>query len=74
MGTQYLQATAYVDLLANKNPHLRILEIGAGTGGVTIPILQILGSVRGDNGEQNTPRFVRYDITDVTTGFFEKLR
>ncbi|KAK5055268.1 hypothetical protein LTR84_013018 [Exophiala bonariae] len=61
---QYL--AEYVDLLAHKNPDLKLLEIGAGTGGTTFPILQKLG---GDNGE--SPRMRSYCYTDITTGFFE---
>lgn len=63
MSTQYRQAAAYIDLLANKNPALKVLEVGAGTGGATIPILKTAGG-----------RISSYDITDISTGFFEKLR
>ena len=64
------QATVLVDLLAHKDPHLRVLEIGAGTGGATLPILSALGGM--DSG--TPPRFLSYDVTDITTGFFEKLQ
>lgn len=70
MSTQCRQAAAYIDLLANKNPRLRVLEIGAGTGGATVPILEALGGKL----PNEVPRFASYDITDITTGFFEKLR
>jgi NADPH:quinone reductase-like Zn-dependent oxidoreductase/SAM-dependent methyltransferase len=56
----------YVDYLAHKNPHLRILEIGAGTGGMTSPVLHTLG---GQDG--TTPRFTEYSFTDISSGFFE---
>ncbi|KAM0326970.1 hypothetical protein ACHAQA_006091 [Verticillium albo-atrum] len=72
MSTQCRQAAAYVDLLANQNPHLKILEIGAGTGGATIPILEALGG--GGDLLDDVSRFLSYDITDITTGFFEKLQ
>jgi len=64
------QCAIYTDLLAHKNPHLRVLEIGAGTGGATLPILSALGGMN----SLNPPRFISYDVTDITTGFFEKLQ
>ncbi|KAL6244509.1 Type I Iterative PKS [Rhinocladiella similis] len=60
------QLAEYIDLLAHKNPELNVLEIGAGTGGTTLPILQKLG---GEKGE--LPRMRSYCYTDITTGFFE---
>jgi len=59
----------YIDYLAHKNPHLRILEIGAGTGGMTYPVLRTLG---GQDG--TTPRFAEYTFTDISSGFFEPAR
>ncbi|KAK2040741.1 putative polyketide synthase [Colletotrichum somersetense] len=47
--------------LADRYPHLNILEIGAGTGGATKRILKHLGS-----------NFLTYTFTDVSSGFFEK--
>jgi SAM-dependent methyltransferase len=64
------QAAVFVDLLAHKDPHLRVLEIGAGTGGATLPMLTALGGM--DSG--TPPRFLSYDVTDITPGFFEKLQ
>lgn len=72
MLRQYQQAAVYADLLAHKNPHMRILEIGAGTGGATIPLLRALG---GDaDGKNTSPRFASYDVTDISSGFFEAFR
>lgn len=62
----YKHACQFVDLIANQNPALRVLEIGAGTGGATLPILEILG---GQDGMK--PRFLRYDYTDISGGFFD---
>lgn len=59
----------YIDYLGHKNPHLRILEIGAGTGGMTSPVLNILSS-----GHGKTPRFAEYVYTDISSGFFETAR
>lgn len=56
----------YIGHLAHKNPHMRILEIGAGTGGMTSPVLDVLGGAGG-----TTPRFTEYVYTDISSGFFE---
>lgn len=68
LSQSYQQAAVYIGLLAHKNPHLNILEIGAGTGGATYPILQALGG----NADDKLPRFANYDFTDISAGFFEK--
>ncbi|KAG9235236.1 hypothetical protein BJ875DRAFT_399470 [Amylocarpus encephaloides] len=65
----YDKVAAYVDLLAHKSPTLEILEIGAGTGGCTSPILHKLATHgEFDNGQA---RFNRYTYTDISPGFFE---
>ncbi|EPE03579.1 polyketide synthase [Ophiostoma piceae UAMH 11346] len=79
MARQYQQAGVIADLLANKNPQMRILEIGAGTGSATLPILKALGCYGGVNVTSNTdedhvPRFEQYDITDISTGFLDAVR
>ena len=60
------QAAVVVDLLAHQNPSFRVLEIGAGTGGATMPILETLAG----SSASDMPRFVSYDFTDVSPGFF----
>ena len=60
------QAALLVNNLAHENPDLRVLEIGAGTGGVTLSVLEKLGGVAGQ-----FPRFQDYIFTDISTGFFE---
>lgn len=71
LGTEqhYAQAAYYVELMAHKNPNMKILEIGAGTGGASLPILEALG---GSNG--TAPRFESYTFTDISVGYFEKAR
>ena len=64
------QAAFYISLLGNKNPHLKILEIGAGTGSATHPILEALGN--GQDGR--SPSFARYDFTDISPAFFDQVR
>lgn len=63
------QAAVYVKLLGHKNPHMNILEIGAGTGGATLPILEVL---RGAG--KAPPNFAQYHFTDVSPAFFEKAK
>lgn len=62
----YQAAARYINLLGHKNPHLNILEIGAGTGGATLPLLQALGGADGD-----LARFNSFDFTDISSGFFD---
>ena len=63
------QAADYIKLLGNKNPSLNVLEIGAGTGGATLPILNAL------NGPgMSHPNFANYDFTDCSPVFFEKVK
>ncbi|KAL8808019.1 MAG: hypothetical protein Q9182_000297 [Xanthomendoza sp. 2 TL-2023] len=60
---------AWFDLHGHKRPDMKILEVGAGTGSVTLPILQVLGGAEG-----RTPRFGSYCFTDISTGWFEKAK
>ncbi|KXJ86841.1 KR domain-containing protein [Microdochium bolleyi] len=53
--------------LAHANPHMRILEIGAGTGGTTDIVL---GSITSDPASQNQRMYASYTYTDVSAGFF----
>ena len=62
----YQHACQYIDLIAHQNPALKVLEIGAGTGGATFPILETLGGRHG-----RKPRFLSYDYTDISGGFFD---
>ena len=61
------QAATLVSKLAHENPKLRILEIGAGTGGVTLPVLEALGKVSSE-----LPRFENYIFTDVSSAIVGK--
>lgn len=54
-------------LQGHKRPGMKILEVGAGTGSVTLPILQALGGIGG-----RTPCFGSYTFTDISAGWFEK--
>jgi acyl transferase domain-containing protein len=57
----------YVKGLVFKNPRMRVLEIGAGTAGLTVPLLQALSC------EGKLP-LEQYDFTDVSPGFFDEAR
>ncbi|KAI0190605.1 putative polyketide synthase [Astrocystis sublimbata] len=59
--------TNFLDLLAYKNPSLKALEIGAGTGGTTAHIVKALFAPSNGN-----PRCSQYDFTDVSPSFFSK--
>jgi SAM-dependent methyltransferase len=56
----------WFDLKGHKQPDMRILEVGAGTGSITLPILQILKPQ-----PESTPRFGSYCFTDISAGFLE---
>ena len=62
----------YVDALAHKRPNLKFLEIGAGTGGATRGILNLLTHDVATNSVNL--RFAEYVFTDVSAQFFEKAR
>lgn len=66
----YEAAVAYLQLLTFKNPRLRFLEIGAGTGGCT---KRLLGGIAGRNNSGGLP-IGQYTYTDISSGFFEEAR
>ncbi|MCJ1427403.1 hypothetical protein MMC29_005306, partial [Sticta canariensis] len=69
----YQKVAAYVDLLAHKNPNLCILEIGAGTGGMTQEVLDTLRH-RDQPHKNITPRYHQYTYTNISSGFFEEAK
>lgn len=69
----YQKISAFVDLLAHKNPNQSILEIGAGTGGATAPVLQTL-SAQLPGKQHTTPRYDSFTYTDISPGFFEEAK
>ena len=55
--------------LSHQNPAMKILEIGAGTGSTTIPVLQSLSNQNG-----LPPRFGHFYFTDISAGFFGRAK
>ena len=64
----YPQVARYIHLLSHKHPDLKYLEIGAGTGGLTVPTIEALSGCE----KRSYPRMKSYTYTDISTGFFEK--
>ncbi|KAJ4302895.1 Mycolipanoate synthase [Kalmusia sp. IMI 367209] len=54
----------YLQLLGHAKPQMRILEIGAGTGGLTAKFLEQLKSEFGER------LYLKYTFTDISSGFF----
>ena len=62
----------YIDALAHKRPDLKILEIGAGTGGATKGLVDLLTHTVAT--DSFNPRFAEYVFTDISAEFFENAR
>ncbi|KAF2816383.1 uncharacterized protein BDZ99DRAFT_542807 [Mytilinidion resinicola] len=63
----------YVDWMAHMNPHMKVLEIGAGTGGMTKVVLDALGGKIAELGDEEygeEARFSEYMFTDISPAFF----
>jgi len=58
----------FVRMLSHTKPNLRVLEVGAGTGGTTVSILQDLVDKDG------YPLYSLYSFTDVSAGFFPQAK
>jgi NADPH:quinone reductase-like Zn-dependent oxidoreductase/malonyl CoA-acyl carrier protein transacylase len=54
--------------LSHLEPNMRILEIGGGTAGTTLHVLNALSRDSEDGA------FLQYTFTDISSGFFEKAR
>ncbi|QIW94584.1 hypothetical protein AMS68_000102 [Peltaster fructicola] len=64
------QTKHLITLFAHKQPHGRILEIGAGTGSATTRVLDALSQETSASGALIS----RYDFTDISSGFFEQAK
>lgn len=58
----------FLDLKSHEEPNMRILEVGAGTGGFTQHILNILHSLETETGAS---RFAEYVYSDISPAYFE---
>lgn len=68
--TCFLEFARYLDALCHKNPTIKILEVGAGTGGTTEKILSTLSTQHG--AESGKSRYSSYHYTDISPSFFEQ--
>ncbi|KAI1099763.1 polyketide synthase PksD [Jackrogersella minutella] len=62
---------SYLELAAHQTPDQRILEVGAGTGGMTHQVLSILRQIETRTGGT---AFSEYAYTDISTAYFEEAR
>ena len=58
----------FVRMLSHTKPNLRVLEVGAGTGGTTVSVLEDLTDKDGYS------LYSLYSFTDVSAGFFPQAR
>ena len=65
---QNTEYSEFLDLVAHYKPNLKILEIGAGTGGTTSTVLPRLKSAYGER------MYLSYTYTDISSGFFISAR
>lgn len=61
------QIAAYMGELGRLNPNMKIIEVGAGTGSATLPVLQALQA-------PNRVLASEYCFTDISPGFFPSAR
>lgn len=66
-NSHYTQMSEYMHALVYKDPNMKFLEIGAGTGGATMPLLEKIER----NGRLLSSG---YTYTDISAGFFERAR
>lgn len=69
-GDSARKISAYIEMLTHKNPHLSVLEVGAGTGSATGTILDTI-TFSLDKDSATLP-CSKYTFTDVSSTFFEK--
>ena len=63
----YSHLIIYLKGVIFKNPNMKMLEIGAGTGGLTVPFLQSIAS------DGKLPLYI-YVFTDISSGYFKDAR
>ncbi|KAL7898810.1 hypothetical protein HDV64DRAFT_291566 [Trichoderma sp. TUCIM 5745] len=66
---------AYLEIVHHNNANLNIMEIGAGTGSLSAPVLEALGpSASNEERLLNDSAIAKYTYTDVSSAFFEKAK
>ncbi|KAH8588918.1 putative polyketide synthase [Bisporella sp. PMI_857] len=71
LGDIPLQLRAYLSFLSHGSADLRILEVGAGTGSSTLPLLEALSPRHHGNPES---KISEYCFTDLSASFFNKAK
>ncbi|KXS98395.1 hypothetical protein AC578_4687 [Pseudocercospora eumusae] len=62
----YDKLAGVIALMSHQDPRMRILEVGAGSGGATKPALDAL------KGDSSFPKYAEYVFTDVSTAFLSR--
>ncbi|KXT10980.1 hypothetical protein AC579_5172 [Pseudocercospora musae] len=62
----YDKLAGVIGLISHQDPRMRILEVGAGSGGATKPALDAL------KGDSSFPKYAEYVFTDVSTAFLSR--
>ena len=71
----FTRLATYMDLVMHKNPALKVLEVGAGTGSLTQAVLEsATRSTHRSVDDRDTPRVQSYMFTDISPAFFEEAR
>ena len=65
-STAFEALASYLDVAVHKDPGMKFLEIGAGTGATTATILKVLSRPDGPT------RYSQYAFTDISPSFFDK--
>jgi SAM-dependent methyltransferase len=75
-GNVIIQDTlrAYLSTLSHKYVNLRVIEIGSGTGGTTLPVIEALSPVGKDGLMTKNSRISQFTYTDISAGFFDKAK
>lgn len=60
-----------LDLAAHENPAMRVLEVGAGTGGMTS---QVIAAFEERESRTGAPSFAEYNYTDISPMFLERAK
>ncbi|RCI10159.1 hypothetical protein L249_8593 [Ophiocordyceps polyrhachis-furcata BCC 54312] len=63
--------STFLELLSHEKPDMRIVEVGAGTGGMTRLVTGTLLDLEARTGQR---RFAEYVYTDISPAFFEAAR